>query len=630
MDGLSLYKFFRCCNEAFGSGANAGAGANANANAGANANANAGANAGAQVNSLLLWNDAIYLNLYKKEVHSLAFTFGSGRASLSFVSDTFSSKQVGIFENLRGGIVEGFSTHGHDRIGFIDICKRRPSGKLQRFRLVFEIVGAMSNFFILDGETGRILYNLNQRNMDASRSIGVSHVYQPFSSNKSMTLSHYHTASEAVADAPEDSSAPVAEAYFSSLEGFSKPLVREAVALVELYGYGLALEYILHEINTGTDFYAQDSTLLPFTRYACGVDGVANGSKLPPENVVASESAYLAYNFLSPEMGAYLQSLTPRETTLRISVASSIRKGLKKYTKLCKGLRTELDNASNYEKYRQEADLLKMNLHTVRGHGVYNLTKYTPEGVETGIRYTYNSDLHVHDYMKRLYHRAGRLERGIPVIQERLNLMESYVKFYEEQEHYCETAPYGELLYMRSNVLLLGKKGDEPNAKNSKGKHKHNKHGSGGAKGRKKLDARLKHEGFYRFEIDGVLCMLGKNSRGNHELLREALPHDHWVHAKGIPSAHGIIRWSNDNTNNHNQEKLDTLIHTMARLVAHYTKTTNKQVEIDYTIRKNVRNVKGAPMGFVTYKGFKTIAVNKMNSNEVEQIIGNTNNKQTG
>lgn len=86
---------------------------------------------------------------------------------------------------------------------------------------------------------------------------------------------------------------------------------------------------------------------------------------------------------------------------------------------------------------------------------------------------------------------------------------------------------------------------------------------------------------------------------------------DIWLHARNIPSAHGIIRLNGILIN-------DDIIKFAAKVVAFYSKYgSEKLIDIDYTYKKYVTKPKNTPTGFVIYKKFKTIAVEPFSNNDI-------------
>jgi predicted ribosome quality control (RQC) complex YloA/Tae2 family protein len=110
--------------------------------------------------------------------------------------------------------------------------------------------------------------------------------------------------------------------------------------------------------------------------------------------------------------------------------------------------------------------------------------------------------------------------------------------------------------------------------------------------------------GVSRLTLDGFEVLVGRSGAGNDALLtREAHPDDVWLHARGIPGAHVLIR-------TRGREVPDAVLRRAAAMAAARSQARQApSVGVDYTRRRYVERIKGAPPGLVTYRGEKTIHV---------------------
>jgi predicted ribosome quality control (RQC) complex YloA/Tae2 family protein len=97
---------------------------------------------------------------------------------------------------------------------------------------------------------------------------------------------------------------------------------------------------------------------------------------------------------------------------------------------------------------------------------------------------------------------------------------------------------------------------------------------------------------------------VGKNSRQNEEItFRRAAPNDLWLHVRGVPGAHVIVKTEG-------REVPEATLRQAAQLAAYYSQAqSSARVAVDYTERRYVRRIKGAGPGLVTYAQEKTIRV---------------------
>ncbi|WP_321779439.1 NFACT family protein [Sulfurimonas sp.] len=101
------------------------------------------------------------------------------------------------------------------------------------------------------------------------------------------------------------------------------------------------------------------------------------------------------------------------------------------------------------------------------------------------------------------------------------------------------------------------------------------------------------------FWIEGYKVQLGKNEKGNIEVLKNARARDIWVHMKERPSAHVIITTDKQNLPL-------KIIDAAGRLCVDFTTIQKDKFLVDYTPRREVTIQSGAN---VLYNKYKTIEV---------------------
>lgn len=107
---------------------------------------------------------------------------------------------------------------------------------------------------------------------------------------------------------------------------------------------------------------------------------------------------------------------------------------------------------------------------------------------------------------------------------------------------------------------------------------------------------RITSRPFHYISSDGYDIYVGRNNLQNEELtFHFAVGNDWWFHAKGIPGSHVIVRTNGD-------ELPDRTFEEAGRLAAYYSKAKGSdKVEIDYTLKKNVKKPNAGKPGFVVY-----------------------------
>jgi predicted ribosome quality control (RQC) complex YloA/Tae2 family protein len=111
-------------------------------------------------------------------------------------------------------------------------------------------------------------------------------------------------------------------------------------------------------------------------------------------------------------------------------------------------------------------------------------------------------------------------------------------------------------------------------------------------------------EGPRRFEIDGFPIYVGRNARQNEEVtFKRAGPDDLWLHARGVPGAHLVVKCSK-------QDVPENVVQQAAQLVAYYSSARDEaQVAVDVARRRYVKRTRGGHPGLVTYRNERTIQV---------------------
>ena len=103
---------------------------------------------------------------------------------------------------------------------------------------------------------------------------------------------------------------------------------------------------------------------------------------------------------------------------------------------------------------------------------------------------------------------------------------------------------------------------------------------------------------------DGLTILVGRNSRQNDEVtFQRARGDDWWFHARGVPGAHVIVRAQG-------LPLPPDTVQRAAELAAYYSRSRGEaDVAVDFTRRRQVRRIRGAAPGLVSYAGEQTVRV---------------------
>lgn len=122
---------------------------------------------------------------------------------------------------------------------------------------------------------------------------------------------------------------------------------------------------------------------------------------------------------------------------------------------------------------------------------------------------------------------------------------------------------------------------------------------------------------YRRYRTSGGLeVRVGKSARDNDDLtLHHASPPDVWMHARGVPGSHIVLRWPRRDENPPERDLVEA-----ATLAAWFSRArSSKVVPVDWTRRRYVRKPRKAPPGRVTLDRVQTLFVEP--SEEVERRL---------
>lgn len=229
-------------------------------------------------------------------------------------------------------------------------------------------------------------------------------------------------------------------------------------------------------------------------------------------------------------------------------------------------LREWLADAEKADRLRRRADLLMLH-HSDIPRGVDSVELTDPVSGET-VRIELDPSLSAIENAQRLYTRAKRLKRGRPRVAERLSRIESEIEKIKE-------------------TLLRLEQGERievaPPSRRQKPEEK---------------------RPVYSTVIGGYTVLVGRNAVENDRIVREASPDDVWLHARGHPGSHVIVR-----RGGRSEIPIDVL-RQAAKLAARRSKAhSEKRVSVSMTKVKHLRKPKGAPPGLVIVESEDTLVV---------------------
>lgn len=246
--------------------------------------------------------------------------------------------------------------------------------------------------------------------------------------------------------------------------------------------------------------------------------------------------------------------------------------------KRARRLREQIAKADRAAELRDRATLILSNLHAI--------PTGASEAVVTGLSgepevLTLDPSRRPQDQAEALFKRAGRLERAQASLPEELSKTTAELAEVEEwaERIHSETVLEDDLARLRKRYI-------QPQAASREGP------GAGAP--------------FRTYRSSGGLDIwVGRSSKRNDELtFRCARPGDVWLHARHASGAHVVLRWDK-------QERPPRRdLEEAAVLAALHSKARGSgQVPVDWTRRKYVRKMRGAPPGTVRIERHETVFV---------------------
>ncbi len=273
------------------------------------------------------------------------------------------------------------------------------------------------------------------------------------------------------------------------------------------------------------------------------------------------------------EVKELLEENGKRVISKKVSNLKAVK--LRLIDKKIKKIKKELDKLPNSQelqekanRYKNMANIILVNLHKISQYDK-ELKTYDFEGNEIVIPLP--KDVKKNRFSEYYFNLAKRSRsKAVNLYIEKENL-QGKLKFYE---NIAQALSDAKDIYTLE--LLLPKRG---RSKRKKEKLK---------------DAEL-------YWIDGYKVYVGRNSKENQKILSLAKANDIWMHVRGIPSSHIIIRTDKQNLP-------DSLLQSAAKLCVDFSIKQPGNYEVDYTRRKFVKIQEGSN---VEYDKYKTISVLK-------------------
>lgn len=269
-----------------------------------------------------------------------------------------------------------------------------------------------------------------------------------------------------------------------------------------------------------------------------------------------------------------------RELAWRLSLGKAreclagVSRAIRRRQRALAALARERQEASCWEELQKKADLILTR--------ISQIPKGASEAVVPGfdgvpVRISLDPSLPPARYAQELYRRAGRLRRKLPQLAARERVLRAELgrleEFGEQLRRRPDIAPYlvGELISLGALSPPSQKRPQKPRPR--------------------------------EVVIDGFKVAIGRSAQENDALVRQANPRDLWLHAKGVPGAHVIVRSGG-------RPVPPQVLKRAAELAAWHSQARGEGwVEVSYTEVRYLRKPKGAPPGAVVLTREQVVVV---------------------
>ena len=463
-----------------------------------------------------------------------------------------------------------------ERIVEITIEHLNELGDTCRKKMVIEIMGKHSNIIFID-EKNMIIDSIKHisANMSSVREVLPGRTwFIPHTQDKKDPLT---ITEEEFFDFVCTKPMAAAKAIYTSLTGFS-PLMAEEVCCRAGIDGGFAVNAL--EENAKLHLFRTFSYLIEDIKNGAFTPNIVYLGDEPKEFSALKLTQYQdlreeTYDSISGVLETYyamknrITRIRQKSSDLRRVVNTALERNVKKYDLQQK----QLKDTDKREKYRIYGELLNTYGYSCQpgDTSLKAVNYYNGEEITIPL----DGTLSAGENAKKYFEKYNKLKRTY----EALSTLTLETK--AEVEHLESISSSQDIAQKEEDLVQIKEELIESGYIRRKG-------------GSKKV--KITSRPFHYISSDGFSMYVGKNNLQNEELtFKFAVGNDWWFHAKGQPGSHVIVK-----TNG--KELPDSVYEEAAALAAYYSKGRQApKVEIDYTLKKNLRKPNGSKPGFVVY-----------------------------
>jgi predicted ribosome quality control (RQC) complex YloA/Tae2 family protein len=527
-----------------------------------------------------------------REQYKLLLSAGAGLPLIYLTENTKPSPMTApnfcmlLRKHLNGARILDISQPGLERIINFKLEHLDEMGDLRIKYLIIELMGKHSNIIFCDEDMTIIdsIKRINQFVSSVREVLPGREYFIPATTEKFDPLTiTYETFQETVLKKPQ----PIGKALYNSLTGLSPLLANELCCRASIDA-GDPTEALSEA--AGIHLYKNFERLMDQVKSASFTPNIVSLDGVPVEFSSVALTCYANHEVqdfksissLLEEFYAAKNAVTrirQKSVDLRKVVSNAIDRASKKYDLQLK----QLKDTDKRDKFKVYGELI-----TAYGYGLVPGAK-----VLTTINYYDNEEISI------------PLDPTITPMENAKHYFEKYNKLKRTYDALTlQVQDTGdELTHLESIKTALDIATEEDDL--TQLKHELTEYGyikrkfTSGSKQERKANSKkssVKSKPFHYISSDGYHMYVGKNNYQNDELTFQfAEGGDWWFHAKKIAGSHVIVKAGGI-------ELPDKTYEEAARLAAFYSSARDAdKVEIDYTLKKNVKKPGGGKPGFVVY-----------------------------
>jgi predicted ribosome quality control (RQC) complex YloA/Tae2 family protein len=514
----------------------------------------------------------------------------------------------------RGGFIVAVEQPPLERIVRLSIAKRffphnraddeedldNESAELVYTHLIVELMGRHSNVILVDDD-GRIMDSAKRVTPEMSRVRPVlpHRIYEnpPPQTKRNPRFFSVQSAAELIEEG--DPKTNLTQHLVRSLSGFSPQMSHEAV--YRAFGTtNLKIRDVLDDPGAGERLYEGVRDIVDRldqggwepSVYFDG-DQVRAFAPIRLEHLhdYALEEHESISSAIERALAAGGVSQPVRHAQRRETLVSDIQNAIERSAARVRSLSEQIERAEEGDELRHKGELIYAYLWKIQPGD----SELDADGTIVKLDPDLSASDNAQRYFER-YHRLKHASENLPKLLKRAQAELDYLEQLKTQAEQADGIEQIEQLRREFQSYEASRSADsEDQSKKKKGARQPQP---------KRPDA-------YRTERSDIIYV-GRSGPQNERVAFDlADPNDTWLHARGLPGSHVVVRWAG--------EPDDRTLEKAAAVAAWYSSGRGStSVEVDATECRYLRKIRGAGPGMVTYRNERTLNVRPLSPEEAE------------